>query len=182
MSKLGKKKIDIPKEVNINFEGKNLLIKGPQGIQNITVDNNLFDIKLDEKDQNKTLTILPKSKVEQMKILWGMNRSIINNAIIGVSKGYEKVLEMNGVGYRASIKDNNLILQLGFSHDVNYEFPKEIKVSVEKQTIIRIKGFDKQKVGMVASEIKSLKRTEPYKGKGIKEKGEYILRKEGKKK
>ena len=111
-----------------------------------------------------------------------MNRSLINNAIIGVNKGYEKTLEMTGVGFRAAIKDENLNLQLGYSHDLNFKIPKDIKIIVEKQTTIKINGADKQQVGMVASQIKSLRPTEPYKGKGIKEKGEYILRKEGKKK
>ena len=111
-----------------------------------------------------------------------MNRSLVNNAIIGASKGYNKTLELSGVGFRAALKGKQLNLQLGFSHDVNFDIPETIKIIVEKQTIIKISGFDKQEVGMVASKIKSLKKTEPYKGKGIKEQGQYILRKEGKKK
>ena len=111
-----------------------------------------------------------------------MNRSLINNAIIGASKGYEKILELTGVGFRAAIKGSQLNLQLGFSHDVNFEIPEGIKITVEKQTTLKISGSDKQKVGMIASEIKSLRPPEPYKGKGIKEQGQYILRKEGKKK
>ena len=111
-----------------------------------------------------------------------MNRSLVNNAVIGTSKGYEKTLELVGVGYRASLKGNELTLQLGFSHDSSYEIPKNIKVTVEKNTIIKISGVDKELVGKVASEIKMLKPVEPYKAKGIKEKGQYVLRKEGKKK
>ena len=111
-----------------------------------------------------------------------MNRSLVNNAIIGISNGYEKTLELSGVGYRASIKGKELNLQLGFSHDVNFAIPEGINITVEKQTTIKIKGADKQEVGMVASKIKSLRPPEPYKGKGIKEKGQYILKKEGKKK
>ena len=111
-----------------------------------------------------------------------MNRSLLNNAIIGTSKGYEKTLELVGVGYRAVLKGKQLNLQLGFSHDVNYDIPDNIKITVEKQTILKISGADKQEVGTVASKIKSFRPPEPYKGKGIKEQGQYILRKEGKKK
>ena len=111
-----------------------------------------------------------------------MNRSILNNAITGISKGYEKILELSGVGFRAALKGKQLNLQLGFSHDVNFDIPDGIKVTVEKQTLIKIFGYDKQQVGMTASQIKSIRPPEPYKGKGIKEQGQYILRKEGKKK
>ena len=111
-----------------------------------------------------------------------MNRSLVNSAIIGANLGFEKTLELTGVGFRASLKNKQLNLQLGFSHDINFEIPENIKVSVEKQTIIKISGADKQLVGMVASKIKSFRPPEPYKGKGIKEAGQYILRKEGKKK
>ena len=111
-----------------------------------------------------------------------MNRSLINNAIIGASKGYEKNLELVGVGFRATLKGKQLNMQLGFSHDINFDIPEGIKIAVEKQTILKISGPDKQLVGMVASQIKSIRPPEPYKGKGIKEQGQYILRKEGKKK
>jgi len=111
-----------------------------------------------------------------------MNRSLLNNAILGISNGYEKILELSGVGFRAAVKGKQLNLQLGFSHDINFDIPDGVKLTVEKQTSIKIIGFDKQQVGMIASQIKSLRPPEPYKGKGIKEKGQYILRKEGKKK
>ena len=115
-------------------------------------------------------------------MLWGTTRSIINSALVGVSVGHEKVLELSGVGFRANLKGNILNLQLGFSHDTSYEIPKNIKLTVEKSTIIKISGVDKELVGKVASEIKMLKPVEPYKAKGIKERGQYVLRKEGKKK
>jgi len=111
-----------------------------------------------------------------------MNRSLVNNAIIGTSSGYEKTLELSGVGYRAALKGKQLNLQLGFSHDINFEIPENIKIVVEKQTIIKISGINKQLVGTVAAKIKTFRPPEPYKGKGIKEVGQYILRKEGKKK
>ena len=129
-----------------------------------------------------TISIKPKKIDDTTKRLWGMNRSLINNAIIGTSKGYEKILELSGVGYRAALKGNVLNLQLGFSHDINFDIPDGIKINVEKQVVLKISGTDKQQVGMIASEIKSIRPPEPYKGKGIKEKGQYILRKEGKKK
>jgi large subunit ribosomal protein L6 len=115
-------------------------------------------------------------------MLWGTTRSILNNAVIGVSVGHEKILELSGVGFRASLKGNVLNLQLGFSHDCPYEIPQNVKITVEKQTTIKINGVDKDIVGKVASEIKKFKPVEPYKAKGIKEKGQYVLRKEGKKK
>ena len=139
----------------------------------------MFDVNIKDKE---FLQIKPKKLTEDSKRLWGMNRSLVNNAIIGTSKGYEKVLELSGVGYRAAIKGKTLNLQLGFSHDVNFDIPEGINITVDKQVIINIKGNDKQQVGMISSKIKTLRPPEPYKGKGIKEKGQYILRKEGKKK
>ena len=111
-----------------------------------------------------------------------MNKNLLNNEIIGTSKGYSKTLELSGVGYRASLKGKQLSMQLGFSHDVNFDIPDSVKITVEKQTIVKINGSDKQEVGMIASKIKSFRPPEPYKGKGIKEQGQYVLRKEGKKK
>ena len=132
--------------------------------------------------KEKRYQLKPKKIDQNSKRLWGMNRSLINNAIIGADKGYEKILELVGVGFRAAMKGKQLNLQLGFSHDINFDIPESIKIVVEKQTTIKITGIDKQEVGMIASKIKSLRPPEPYKGKGIKEKGQYILRKEGKKK
>ena len=122
------------------------------------------------------------NKNEKLNVLWGTTRSLINNALIGVSEGYEKILELNGVGFRAILKGNILELQIGFSHNVTYKIPEEIKVAVEKSNIVKISGIDKELVGKVSSEIKMLKPVEPYKGKGIKERGQYVFRKEGKKK
>ena len=179
MSKIGNKKILIPKEVNISINEGNLDIKGPNGNKKIYLDTKLFEINISE---NKELSIKPRKKNDDIKKVWGMNRSLLNNAVIGVYRGYEKTLEMSGVGYRASIKGNSLKLQLGYSHDIDFEIPKDVKIIVEKQTTIKINGSDKQQIGMIASEIKLFRPSEPYKGKGIKEKGEYVLRNEGKKK
>ena len=179
MSKIGKKKILIPKEVNLSINGDILDIKGPFGSKKINLDTKLFEVNV---SKNNELSIKPKRKNDDIKKMWGMNRSLLNNTVIGVNKGFVKTLEMTGVGYKAAIKGNSLNLQLGYSHDTDFEIPKDVKISVEKQTIIKISGLDKQLVGTVASKIKSFRPSEPYKGKGIKEKGEYVLRKEGKKK
>lgn len=179
MSKIGKINISIPEKVKVVLNGNILNVEGPLGKRSLNMDLEMFDLKIND---GKEVSIKPKKINQDTKRLWGMNRSLVNNAIIGASKGYKKTLELSGVGFRAALKGKQLNLQLGFSHDVNFDIPETIKIIVEKQTIIKISGFDKQEVGMVASKIKSLRKTEPYKGKGIKEQGQYILRKEGKKK
>ena len=180
MSKIGKKNIIIPKDSSIKIEGPNLTIKGPKGSKTLSINDKIFSSKLNEN----AFQILPLNKKVDKKtsIMWGTYRSLINTAITGVSTGHEKVLELNGVGFRANIKGENLNLQIGFSHDVNFKIPKDIKISVEKQTTIKINGVDKDLVSKIAADITSLKPVEPYKAKGIKEKGKFVLRKEGKKK
>ena len=179
MSKIGKLSISIPEKVKVALNGNLLNIEGPLGKKVLNLDLKIFDLNILE---GKEVSIKPKIIDENTKKLWGMNRSLLNNAIIGASTGYEKILELVGVGYRASIKGNQLNLQLGYSHDVNFDIPEGIKIGVEKQTILKITGADKQLVGSVASKIKTLRKIEPYKGKGVREKGQYILKKEGKKK
>ena len=179
MSKIGKQSIPIPEKVKVVLSNGILNIEGPLGKKSLNIDLQMFDLNI---ENDKKVSLKPKKLDDTTKRLWGMNRSLVNNAIIGISNGYEKTLELSGVGYRASLKGKVLNLQLGFSHDVNFNIPDGINITVEKQTTIKIKGPDKQEVGMVASKIKSLRPPEPYKGKGIKEKGQYILKKEGKKK
>ena len=179
MSKIGKINISIPEKVKVVLSGSDINIEGPIGKQSIKINLDIFDLKVNE---GKDIFIKPKKIDDTTKRLWGMNRSLINNAIIGSSVGFEKILELNGVGYRAALKGNQLNLQLGFSHDINFDIPSDIKIAVEKQTTIKISGINKQKVGMIASQIKSFRPPEPYKGKGIREKGQYVLKKEGKKK
>ena len=179
MSKIGKINISIPEKVKVALAGSILNIEGPLGKKSIDIDLEMFN--LDIKD-GKEISIKPKKIDQNSKRLWGMNRSLINNAVIGSSKGYEKVLELIGVGYRASIKGNHLNLQLGYSHDINFDIPEGIKIAVEKQTTLKVTGHDKQLVGSIVSKLKTLRKIEPYKGKGIREKGQYILKKEGKKK
>ena len=179
MSKLGKKPITIPKDTQVKLESGKLILTGPKGSKELTINDKIFTTTISDK---KNLILKLINKNEKLNIIWGTTRSIINNALVGVSTGHEKILELTGVGFRANLKGKTLNLQIGFSHDVSYEIPEGTKISVEKSTIIKISGVDKELVGKVASEIKKLKPVEPYKGKGIKEKGQYILRKEGKKK
>ena len=180
MSKIGKKNIRIPKDSSIKVDGSNLTITGPKGTKKLSINDKIFSSKLIEGEFQ--ITPLEKKVDKKTSIMWGTYRSLINNAVTGVTLGHEKVLELNGVGFRANLKGEILNLQIGFSHDVNFKIPKEIKIIVEKQTIIKISGIDKELVSKVSADIKSLKPVEPYKAKGIKERGQFILRKEGKKK
>jgi len=176
---LEKKPILIPEGTKVKLESGKLILTGPKGSKKLSLNDKIFTASISE-DNNLIIKLIRKS--ETSNIIWGTTRSIINNALIGVAVGYEKILELTGVGFRAMLKGNVLNLKLGFSHDILYEIPQEVKLTVEKSTIIKINGIDKELVGKVASEIKRLKPVEPYKGKGIKERGQYVLRKEGKKK
>jgi large subunit ribosomal protein L6 len=164
MSKIGKINISIPEKVKAVLSGSVLNIEGPLGKKSLNVDLDMFSIAIND---GKEISIKPKKVDQNSKRLWGMNRSLINNAVIGSSTGYEKILELVGVGYRAALKGNQLNLQLGYSHDINFDIPEGVKITVEKQTILKITTFRK---------------IEPYKGKGVREQGQYVLKKEGKKK
>ena len=179
MSKLGKKPITIPKETKVKVESGKLILTGPKGSRELSINDKIFSTKISE-DNNLILKLIKKN--ESLNKIWGTTRSIIESALIGVTSGHEKILEINGVGFRTTLKGNLLNLQLGFSHDTSYKIPEGVKITLEKSTIIKITGIDKELVGKVAAEIKMLKPVEPYKGKGIKERGQYVLRKEGKKK
>ena len=179
MSKIGKINISIPEKVKVALNGNLLNIEGPLGKKSLNIDIDMFDLKIEE---GKNVSIKPKQINKDTKRLWGTNRSLLNNAIIGASTGYTKTLELTGVGFRAALNGKQLNLQLGFSHDINFDIPDSVKISVEKQTIIKIHGSNKQEVGMITSKIKSFKKSDPYKGKGIRVQGQYVLRKEGKKK
>ena len=179
MSKLGKKPIQIPKDTKVKTEGGKLTFTGPKGSKELNINDKIFTTSLSD-DNNLVLKLIKKN--EESNMIWGTTRSVINSAIIGVSVGHEKILELTGVGFRAMLKGDVINFQLGFSHDITYKVPKDVKIIVEKSTIIKISGIDKELVGKVASEIKGLKPVEPYKGKGIKERGQFVIRKEGKKK
>ena len=179
MSKLGKTPIAIPKETKVKVENGKLIMTGPKGSKEMSINDKIFSTSVSE---NNSLVIKLNKKDVSSNVIWGTTRSRIKNAVIGVTIGHEKILELNGVGFRATLKGNVLNLQLGFSHDVTYKIPEGVKITVEKSTIIKINSIDKELVGKIAAEIVMLKPVEPYKGKGIIIKGQYVLRKEGKKK
>ena len=179
MSKLGKKPITIPKDTKVKVEAGKLIMTGPKGSRELTINDKIFTATI---SADNTLNLKQKIKEKTSNMIWGTTRSIIQSAVLGVSIGHEKILELSGVGFRANLKGKELNFQIGLSHDVKYMIPEGIKIIVEKSTIIKISGIDKELVGKVSSEIKMLKPVEPYKGKGIKERGQYVLRKEGKKK
>ena len=179
MSKLGKKPIFIPKDTNVKIESGKLILTGPKGSRELSINEKIFSASFSE-DKQLVLKVIKKNEISNR--MWGTTRSLINSAVIGVANGFEKVLELTGVGFRAMLKGDIINLQLGFSHDTQFKIPPNVKVVIEKNTIIKITGTDKQLVGKVASDIKMLRPIEPYKGKGIKERGQYVFRKEGKKK
>ena len=182
MSKIGKKNITIPKDSSVKSENGIITITGPKGSKQLTVNDKIFSAKVNDNNEFNITPLATKNIDKKTSIMWGTYRSLINNAVLGVSTGHQKILDITGVGFRANLKGEVLNLQLGFSHDINFKIPKEVKIVVEKQTVITITGVDKELVSKVASDIKTLKPVEPYKGKGIKERGQYVLRKEGQKK
>ena len=177
MSRVGKKLIDLPEGIDVSIVHNGITIKGSKGELNANFPNT---VKL-EKEKDK-VKVTPVNESKSAKASWGMARTIINNMVAGVSKGFTKVLEINGVGYRASIEGDILTLQLGYSHDIKLAIPEDLEVKCSKPTEIEVSGIDKQRVGQFSSEIRKLRKPEPYKGKGIKYQEELIRRKEGKKK
>ena len=173
--------IIVPKDSSVKSENGIITITGPKGSKTLSVNDKIFSLSMNEKNEFN-IKPLAKDLDTKTSVMWGTYRSLINNAVTGVSTGHEKILELNGVGFRANLKGDVLNLQIGFSHDVNFKIPKDVKITVEKQTVIKINGVDKELVSKTAADIKNLKPVEPYKGKGIKEKGQFVLRKEGKKK
>ena len=177
MSRIGKKAVAIPSGVTANVEGQTVKVKGPKGALQFVLHDDVV-AKMDKGG----VMISPRSETKRARSLWGSSRTQVANLIAGVTKGFEEKLEINGVGYRAAVQVKTLQLQLGFSHDVNFPIPEGIAIATPKPTEIVISGVDKQKVGQVAAEIRAYRGPEPYKGKGVKYVGEYIFRKEGKKK
>jgi len=177
MSRIGKKPVAIPDGVTAAVNGQEVKVKGPKGeLQHVLVDDIIA--KLD----NSEIEISMREDTQRARAMWGMSRTMVANLIAGVTEGFTKKLEMTGVGYRASVQGHNVQLQLGYSHDIAYPIPQGIQVVCPKPTEIVVTGIDKQKVGQVAAEIRRFRPPEPYKGKGIRYAGEFILRKEGKKK
>jgi|TARA_B110000444_G_scaffold260070_1_gene305787 large subunit ribosomal protein L6 len=181
MSKIGKKNIIVPKDSTVKSENGVVTITGPKGSKTLSINDKIFSTTVNEKNEFN-IKPLAKNLDTKTSVMWGTYRSLINNAVLGVSTGHQKILDITGVGFRANLKGEILNLQLGFSHDINFKIPKEVKITVEKMIVITITGVDKELVSKVASDIKALKPVEPYKGKGIKERNQFVLRKEGKKK
>ncbi|MDO6965873.1 50S ribosomal protein L6 [Rhizobium alvei] len=177
MSRIGKKPVQVPAGVTATVEGQTVTAKGPKGELKFVVNDEVL-VKLEEN----TVAVSPVNESKDARAKWGMSRTMIENILKGVKDGYEKKLEITGVGYRAAMQGKNLQLQLGFSHDVIYEPPVGISIATPKPTEITVSGIDKQQVGQVAAEIREYRGPEPYKGKGVKYAGERIVRKEGKKK
>lgn len=186
MSRIGKNPVSIPDGVEVTLSGQDFKVKGKLGELSMRIHDEVSaaieDVANDEGKSSKIIRLAPKSNSRFARQIWPTMRTLVDNLCTGVNAGFEKKLEIHGVGYRANLQGNTLVLALGFSHEVRYEIPDGIKVEVEKQTGLKISGIDKQQVGQVAAKIRELKKPEPYKGKGIRYADEYILRKEGKKK
>lgn len=177
MSRIGKKPVPVPAGVTVNLQGQSLSVKGPKGELKMMLAEQVL-AKMDKG----AVQVDPRDQTKSARACWGMSRSMIASMMKGVTEGFSKTLEISGVGYRAALQGKVLQLNLGYSHDVNYDIPPGIEIKVTKPTEIIISGIDKQRVGQVAAEIREFRGPEPYKGKGVKYAGEYIFRKEGKKK
>ena len=177
MSRIGKKPIELPSGVEASVSGQTVSVKGPKGTREFTATDDV-SIKVD----GNVVSVEPRGKSKRARQQWGMSRTMVSNLVTGVSNGFKKELEINGVGYRAQMAGNTLTLNLGLSHDVNFDVPEGVSVTVPKNTSIIVEGIDQQLVGQVAANIREWRKPEPYKGKGIKYVDEYIFRKEGKKK
>jgi large subunit ribosomal protein L6 len=177
MSRIGKKAVPVPAGVTATINDRILSVKGPKGTLTMPMSDDIaYDIGASE------IAVTPANETKRARAFWGMQRTMVSNLVTGVSDGFTKVLEITGVGYRASVQGSNLKLQLGYSHDVDFAIPEGITIKTPDQTTVEITGSDKQRVGQVAAEIRRWRKPEPYKGKGIKYRGEKIFRKEGKKK
>ena len=177
MSRIGKKPVELPEGVSATLTGRTVEVTGPKGKLSFTATD---DVTINIQDN--VINVTPRGNSKRARQQWGMSRTMVQNLVAGVTDGFKKELEINGVGYRATLQGDTLKLQLGYSHDVFFEIPQGVTVTVPKQTQVIIEGIDRQLVGQVAANIREWRKPEPYKGKGIKYKGEFIFRKEGKKK
>jgi large subunit ribosomal protein L6 len=177
MSRIGKKPVSVPSGVTANVEGQTVKIKGPKGALQVLLHDDV-EVAMEKG----AVKITPRAETKRAQAMWGLSRTQVANLIAGVTQGFERRLEINGVGYRAAVQGKNLQLQLGYSHEINYPIPEGIAIATPRPVEIIITGIDRQKVGQVAAEIRGFRPPEPYKGKGVKYAGEYIFRKEGKKK
>jgi large subunit ribosomal protein L6 len=177
MSRIGKKPVALPAGVTAKIEGQAVSVKGGKGTLSFSAPE---DVSVTLSDNS--IDVAPRNETKRARALWGMTRSMVNNLVVGVSTGFERKLEITGVGYKAAVSGKNLQLSLGYSHDVNFPIPEGISIAAPKPTEVSITGIDKRQVGQIAAEIRALRPPEPYKGKGVRYAGEFIFRKEGKKK
>jgi large subunit ribosomal protein L6 len=177
MSRVGKKPVAIPSGVTASVEGQIVKVKGPKGALSLVLHGDVA-----AKVEGSEVKVDPRADTKRARAMWGTYRSLLANVMVGVTKGFERKLEITGVGYRAAVQGKNLQVQLGYSHDIVYPIPEGITIVVPKPTEVVVSGIDGQKVGHVAAEIRAFRKPEPYKGKGVKYSGEYVFRKEGKKK
>ncbi len=177
MSRIGKKAVAIPDGVEVKLDGQMVGVKGPKGELTATLSEQVVIAQNDDG-----LSVQPANNSQSARSFWGLSRSIVQNLVVGVTQGFEKKLELQGVGYRAQVQGSTLKLSLGFSHDIDFPIPSDLKIECPSQTEITISGNDKQRVGQIAAEIRSFRKPEPYKGKGVRYVDEYVFRKEGKKK
>ncbi|HUK58972.1 MAG TPA: 50S ribosomal protein L6 [Stellaceae bacterium] len=177
MSRIGKNPVTLPQGVTVQIGGASVAVKGRLG--NLTIP---LSAEVDAKVADGRFVVSPRNETKRARMLWGTTRALVNNMVRGVSQGFTRSLEINGVGYRAAVQGKNLVLQLGYSHDINFPIPDDVKITCEKPTAITVTGADKQRVGQVAAVIRGFRLPEPYKGKGIKYAEEHVRRKEGKKK
>ncbi len=177
MSRIGKRPIDLPSGVTAAISGQTVEVKGPKGTRSVTATDDV-DLQLEDN----LIRVAPRGPSKRARQQWGMTRTQVANLVTGVTEGFKKELEITGIGYRAQVQGKVLKLQLGYSHDVEYAIPEGIEIACAKPTEIEVTGIDQQQVGQVAAEIRAWRKPEPYKGKGVRYKGEYIFRKEGKKK
>ena len=181
MSRIGKNPVPVPEGVTVEVAGQDVKANGKLGNLSVRIHDDV-SVTLEEIDGKKQVRLAPRTNSKLSQTLWPTSRSLVRNIVQGVSEGYEQTLEIQGVGYRANLQGNDLVLSLGYSHEVRYPVPEGIKIEVDKQTVLKISGIDKQLVGQVAANIIRWRPVEPYKGKGIRRQGQYVLRKEGKKK
>jgi large subunit ribosomal protein L6 len=177
MSRIGRKSVSVPSGVTANVEGQTVKVKGPKGALQVVLPDDVAVTM-----EKSGIKVDPRNETKRARSMWGTSRTLVSNLMTGVTKGFERKLEITGVGYRAAVQGKNLQIALGYSHDVVYPVPEGITIATPKPTEVVVTGIDKQKVGQVAAEIRAFRPPEPYKGKGVKYEGEYIFRKEGKKK
>jgi large subunit ribosomal protein L6 len=177
MSRIGKRAVAVPSGVTASVEGQTVMVKGPKGVLQVVLPDQIV-----AKMESGAVKVDPRGETDRGRAMWGTSRTLVANLVTGVTKGFETKLEISGVGYRAAVQGKNLQIALGYSHDIVFAIPEGIAIATPKPTEIVVTGIDKQKVGQVAAEIRAFRRPEPYKGKGVKYAGEFIFRKEGKKK